>query len=152
MSDNDVKIINHSITRLLARREHSRHELYSKLALKGLDPDLIKQQLALFVEKDIQSDERYVEAFIRSRVSKGQGQQRIQLDLQQHNIDEAIILKAFEVCETDFTETALEAYRKKYADKPIEDWKDKQKRMRFLQYRGFNHQQIQNTLKVVAKE
>lgn len=152
MSDNDVKIINHSITRLLARREHSQQELLTKLSLKGLDSRLVKQQIALFVEKDIQSDQRFVEAFIRNRVLKGQGRKRIQMELQQHNIDEAIILTSFENCETDFAETAIQAYKKKYGQKPIEDWQDKQKRMRFLQYRGFNHEQIRIALKAVSQE
>ncbi|GAA6185678.1 MULTISPECIES: regulatory protein RecX [Alteromonadaceae] len=147
MSDNDVKIINHSITRLLARREHSQHELVTKLTLKGLDSGLVKQQIALFAEKDIQSDKRFVEAFIRNRVLKGQGLKRIQVELQQHNIDEMIVSNSFADCETDFAETAIQAYRKKYGDTPIRDWQDKQKRMRFLQYRGFNHEQIRIALK-----
>ncbi|GAB2709479.1 regulatory protein RecX [Aliiglaciecola sp. 3_MG-2023] len=146
MSDNDVKIINHSITRLLARREHSRHELVTKLTLKGLDRNLVKQQIDLFAEKDIQSDKRFVEAFIRNRVLKGQGLQRIQVELQQHNIDDSALSTALADCETDFAETAIQAYRKKYANKPIQDWQDKQKRMRFLQYRGFNHEQIRVAL------
>ncbi|MFA3789679.1 regulatory protein RecX [Aliiglaciecola sp. SL4] len=152
MSDYDVKIINHSITRLLARREHSQHELVTKLALKGLDRNLLKQQIALFAEKDIQSDKRFVEAFIRHRALKGQGLKRIQVELQQHNIDEITVSNALAESETDFAETAIQAYRKKYGSKPIQDWQDKQKRMRFLQYRGFNHEQIRLALKGESDE
>lgn len=146
MSDNDVKIINHSITRLLARREHSKTEIVSKLVLKGYDEKLIRQQLSLFVEKDIQSDARFVEVFIRSKVDKGQGRKRIEMELAQHNIDESLIQNGFSENDADFADTAKDVYVKKYRGKPIIDWKDKQKRMRFLQYRGFNTEQIKQAL------
>ncbi|GAA0857760.1 regulatory protein RecX [Aliiglaciecola litoralis] len=150
MSDNERKIINHSITRLLSRREHSQVEIINKLLLKGLDESLIRQQLTLFVEKDIQSDVRFVESFIRSKVQKGQGKQRIEMALKQHNIDENVIAQGFAENFQDFNQIALHVYRKKYADKPIVDWQDKQKRMRFLQYRGFNTAQINYVLKQIS--
>lgn len=146
MSDNDVKIINHSITRLLSRREHSKTEIVSKLMLKGYDEKLIRQQLALFVEKNIQSDARFVEVFIRSKVEKGQGRKRIELELAQHHIDEGLVHNGFSENDADFSETAIDVYLKKYRGKPIIDWKDKQKRMRFLQYRGFSTEQINRAL------
>ncbi len=142
MSDNDTKIINHSITRLLARREHSKSEIMTKLLSKGYDAELVKQQLALFVEKNIQSDERFVEVYIRSKMQKGHGKKRIKMSLSQHDIDENLIESGFAATDDSFFDTVIVVYQKKYGDKPIADWKDKQKRMRFLQYRGFTAEQI----------
>ncbi|WJG08381.1 regulatory protein RecX [Aliiglaciecola sp. LCG003] len=142
MANNDTKIINHSITRLLARREHCQTEIVNKLRAKGFDEKLVKQQLQLFVDKNIQSDARYVESYIRSKANSGQGKQRILMALQTQDIDENVINQGFEQAETDFYDNAVKVYQKKYTDKPIVDWQDKQKRMRFMQYRGFSTQQI----------
>lgn len=146
MTDNAVKIINHAITRLLAMREHSQQELAGKLAAKGIEGDLVRQQIQIFAEKDIQSDVRFVESFIRSRVVKGQGEQRIVMELKQRGVDEYLINQGLAQCETDFYALASQVYEKKYANRPINDWLEKQKRMRFLQYRGFNTEQIQFAL------
>jgi regulatory protein len=151
MSDNEVKIINHSITRLLARREHSQHELVNKLKMKGFDETSIRRQLTLFVEKDIQSDSRFVESFIRSKIAKGQGKTKIELTLGQHNIDNMTIELGFANCESDFNQIALQVYRKKYRDNPITDWSEKQKRMRFMQYRGFTTEQIKYVFRQIDK-
>ncbi|WP_185969349.1 regulatory protein RecX [Aliiglaciecola sp. M165] len=147
MADNDTKIINHSITRLLARREHSQQELIFKLSQKGFSEHAIRSQLRLFVEKDVQSDSRFVESFIRSKAQRGVGWQRIEKELQQHNIDQRLISEGLIEADIDFYQIAMQVYGKKYAKKPCKDWQEKQKRMRFLQYRGFNSDQIQHALK-----
>ena len=142
MTDNDVKIITHTITRLLSMREHSKHELLEKLVRKGLDERLCRQQIAKFTEQNIQSDTRFVESFIRSKVSKGQGEQRIRAELSQHQVDDSDIHQALSELEIDWYELAMQVYQKKYRGVPAEDWKEKQKRARYLQYRGFNLDQI----------
>lgn len=147
MADNDTKIINHSITRLLARREHSQQELIFKLTQKGFDEKSVRTQLKLFVEKDVQSDRRFTESFIRSKAQKGVGWGRIEMELQRHNISQETVSQAEVEADVDFYQVAAQVYEKKYALKPYKDWQEKQKRMRFMQYRGFNTDQIQYVLK-----
>ena len=152
MTDNDEKIIRHTITRLLATREHSLHELRSKLLNKQLDATLIEQQLHKFVEGNLQSEQRFVESYIRSKANKGQGPQRIRLALKEHCIDDQLIAQELDAAEVDFFAVAAQVYFKKYGHKPCADWQEKQKRMRFLQYRGFDQEQIVEALKNPASE
>lgn len=147
MTDNDLKIINHTITRLLATREHSLHELRNKLIAKDYDRQLVERQLNEFCDNNIQSDSRFAESFIRSKANKGQGPQRIRMALREHQINDALIEEGFAHSEIDFFAAACDVYIKKYRHKPIADWRDKQKRMGFLQYRGFEQDQIAQALK-----
>lgn len=146
MSDDELKIITHSITRLLAMREHSRREIRRKLAQKGFDPVLVNQQLDKFVEQNIQSESRFSEMLVRSRSTKGQGENRIRAELREHQIDDQTIAWALRECDVDFFALAAEVLHKKYGTSPAKSWPEKQKRMRFLQYRGFSHEQIKEAV------
>ena len=55
----------------LARREHSRLELYQKLKQRQFEPDVINSELSKLLDEGLQSDERFAEAFLRSRIDKG---------------------------------------------------------------------------------
>ena len=57
----------------LARREHSRLELYQKLKQRQFEPDVINSELNKLLDEGLQSDERFAEAFLRSRIDKGKG-------------------------------------------------------------------------------
>ena len=148
MTDNPLKIINHSITRLLAMREHSFKELTEKLVCRDFDSTLVVQQLNEFKQQNLQSDLRFAELCIRSKANKGQGEQRIRAALQEHSVDEATIAMAFAQAEIDFEQVARSVYAKKYQGKPAANWQEKQKRTRFLRYRGFATEQIRDLLKL----
>ena len=140
MSEDQAKIINHTITRLLSRREHSQFELMQKLLAKGLDDALCRQQLQFFIDKRIQSDERYIEAYVRSAYQKGKGPQVIRQTLAQHDI-EGVSEYIFND-DYDWYALASEVRIKRFGDGAHVDFAEKQKQMRFLQYRGFEQEQI----------
>ncbi|MFT4938271.1 MAG: regulatory protein [Paraglaciecola sp.] len=146
MTDNECKIINYTITRYLAAREHSRHELLRKLTLKEHDLKLSLQQIDKFSAANIQSEARFAESLVRSRINKGFGEHYIRCQLSEHKIDKELISQAIESCITDlqvdWSELACEVLAKKYRHTPAENWQEQQKRSRFLQYRGFDHEQI----------
>lgn len=146
MTDPQLKIINYSITRLLAMREHSQHNLLTKLLTKGLDETLCRQQIEQFTEKNIQSDSRFAEALIRAKARKGQGENRIWAELKEHHISSDIYLAALQELDIDWFEVAKQAYQKKYKTELANDWAERQKRQRFLQYRGFTMEQIKYAL------
>ena len=75
--------------RLLARREHSQVELARKLEAKGHDSDVAKQVVTELACQGLQSDRRFVEAFVRSRLGRGQGERKIRADLYARGIDDA---------------------------------------------------------------
>ena len=146
MTDNARKIINNTITRLLAAREHSRHELLRKLLLKEYDPELSLQQIDKFNAANIQSEARFAESLVRGRINKGFGEHYIRCLLSEHKIEQGLISQAIENCVTelqiDWYEHACQVLAKKYRDTPAKNWQEQQKRTRFLQYRGFDHEQI----------
>jgi regulatory protein len=151
MTDNESKIINYAITRYLAAREHSRHELLNKLLRKEHDAQLSQQQIDKFSQADIQSDQRFAESLVRGRVNKGIGEQHIRSELKEHYIEQELVSQAFEVQDEDWFELALKVYIKKYGDTLAVSWQEQQKRSRFLQYRGFSYEQIHYVNQVFAK-
>ena len=70
----------------LARREHSARELKSKLELRGLDGEQSRAALAELQAKNYQSDERFGEMLVRSRLEGGYGARWIIAELRQHGI------------------------------------------------------------------
>ena len=81
MSAEEAKIINQMITRYLSRREHSYFELTQKLTQKGFSLKACKKQLDLYVQRDIQSDSRYVQSMVRNAYHNGKGPQVIRQTL-----------------------------------------------------------------------
>ena len=54
----------------LARREHGRGELLDKLTRFGFDPAVADDAVAQLVDDGLQSDARFAEAFVRSRINQ----------------------------------------------------------------------------------
>lgn len=131
---------------LLVRREHSARELALKLGAKGVESSLVDTVITRLIAERLQSDERYTEVYLRLRSDKGYGPQRIKAELRERGIDDALISAQFrqaeEAGELDWYGLAAAAYAKKYGGRPVEEIKERAKRTRFLQYRGFDHEQI----------
>ncbi len=131
---------------LLARREHSVKELATKLISRGVVSELIESVITRLIDERLQSDERFAEVYLRQRSLKGYGPVRIGVELRERGVDDALISAQFrrvdDEGEIDWFERAATAYAKKYGGTPVADIKERAKRMRFLQYRGFSHEQI----------
>jgi regulatory protein len=128
--------------RLLSRREHSAFEIRDKLQKRDFDETEIAQAIVELKQGGWLSDERFAEAYIRMRQLKGFGPIRIAMELNERGVDE-IIVDEYLHADDDVWQQILERqYQKKYRNKAIEDYNDKAKRIRFLQYRGFPLDQI----------
>ncbi|WP_339673210.1 regulatory protein RecX [Dasania marina] len=128
---------------LLARREHGYQELYSKLSSKFVKsehhpPALIDEQLKMLREQGLQNDERFVEAFINSKKNSGKGPMVVRQQLQQKGINAELIALALEAVEEEWYALAQALYERKYQGEPFADHKEKAKRIRFMQSRGFS--------------
>ena len=128
----------------LARREYGQTELIRKLADKGFDRDVATQAVAQLSEEGLQSDQRFAESFIQSRVNQGKGPVRIRLDLGQRGVNESTIEIALEEADPDWRALAREQRHKKFGTSVPSDFKEKARQMRFLQYRGFEQDHIQS--------
>lgn len=129
----------------LARREHSRFELKQKLLRKHFEQDDIELVLNEFLEKNLQSDERFCDAYVRMRMRLGFGPERIRLELEQKKVASELINDCLMTYHDDFYEVARLAWQKKFKQ-AASDLKEKAKQQRFLHYRGFSQDIIRAIL------
>jgi regulatory protein len=132
--------------RLLARREHSRAELVHKLAARGAPGELVEEVLASLTARRLQSDERYAEALISSRVGRGQGPVRIRRELAERGVAAAIIDAALEAAGADWFRLAHETRQRRFGAAAPAVWNERVRQARFLEYRGFSAEQIRFAL------
>ncbi|MCP5089745.1 MAG: regulatory protein RecX [Gammaproteobacteria bacterium] len=130
----------------LARREYGHTELIRKLAEKGFERRAVDDAVGKLAEEGLQSDQRFAESFVQSRINQGKGPVRIRLDLGQRGIDAAAIEIALEDACPDWHQLAREIREKKFGRALPADFKEKARQMRFLQYRGFEQDHIQSAV------
>lgn len=128
--------------RLLAMREHSVSEMRRKLADKSENHEIIEAVIDDLQQRKYLSDERFTESFIRSRRNRGIGPIKIKSELKAKGINNVLIQDKLNLESAVWFDLALEQYKKKFADSPVEDYKSWSKRARFLQGRGFTMDQI----------
>jgi regulatory protein len=127
----------------LARREHGRSELFNKLTRFGFEADVADDAVARLVEDGLQSDVRFAEAFVRSRINQGKGPAKIRADLREKGVNDGVTEDGIRDADEDWYALAVEVRLKKFgAERPAE-FKEKARQMRFLQSRGFEQDQIQ---------
>ena len=141
-----IKELLHQAIALLARREHSSKELQQKLLRRGYLLDDIKEVLQFVQEKNYQSDIRAADCIFRNRLSRGYGWQYIESEMVQKGVTFEIIDSIRQAAEIDWQHQAMLVYSKKYGDDKIVDQKEKAKRIRFLQYRGFSLDEIMSVV------
>jgi len=126
---------------LLARREHSRLELRRKLGARDLPDELIEQALDDLQQDGLLSDQRFAESFAGSRLRRGQGPQRILAELRQRGVVDALAEQALASLGADWLATARAVREKRFGRAVPQDFKERARQARFLQYRGFSAEQ-----------
>ncbi|MBC3765082.1 recombination regulator RecX [Neptunicella marina] len=144
MTDNTPSSIRETLTRLLARREHSERELYQKLQQRGISAQELSPILEQFKQRGWQSNLRFAESFVRQRIAKGQGQLRIRNELRERGVEDSAVNQALAEQDVDWFELAKTVHDKKFSRDALPlTAQQKQKHQRYLQYRGFSPDQIQ---------
>jgi regulatory protein len=140
-------IIKHYALNLLARREHSQVELRAKLIAKGYDANDISTVLQGLVNEKAQSDERFAESYMHMRANRGYGPLRIRAELRERGINNEIIDKIITFDDQLWTDNAQKIWHKKFGGKIPTSFQERTKQMKFLQYKGFDIEQIKLILK-----
>ncbi len=147
---------------LLARREHSLSELQAKLDRRFTASELVASVLEELQGENLQSDERFAQSLLRQRMQRGYGPARIRQDMRERGLDDAAIAAAHAAVEPDWFAAAEEVFVRKFGDALVTSpagessggdenvpgpvarreaqqaaYKEKARRMRFMQYRGF---------------
>lgn len=95
-----------AMLRCLARREYSREELYRRLVMKGFDEMECRRLVDEATRQGWQSDERYAEAYSRSRVERLNGPLKIRAELRARGVADPVIEQALSAVDADWVELA----------------------------------------------
>jgi len=120
--------------RLLGRREYSLLELENRIRQKWPEAEAIGNLVAQLAGENLVSDQRYAEAFTRSRVQRHQGPLKIRA-----------AMRALEAEADNWLELAHKWLQRQHPG-PL-SFKDKQKYYRRLVNRGFTHDQAMDACK-----
>ncbi|MGE4533282.1 regulatory protein RecX [Halomonas sp.] len=135
--------------RLLARREYARAELAERLAAKGHAAAEVEACLDALAEAGLQSDARFAESFLRSRLARGQGPVKIRLELERRGVEREVVATAFAEQEaggaTDWFALAAETLARRFSG-PGDSPRERARRERFLAGRGFDFDQVRHAL------
>jgi regulatory protein len=133
--------------RLLTVREHSRAELRNKLLARGFDPRAVDRLLSQLEEKDLLSDERFVASYAESRVRRGFGPRRIVPELRQKGVAQDLIDRHLRRSPEQWLNLIAAVHDKKYGGGRPRDFKERARRARFLEYRGFEPELVRRFLR-----
>lgn len=135
---------------LLARREHSFLELAQKLSPKFPDDDVLPP-LKKLRDENLQSDQRYLEAYIRFRRNKGFGPLKIEAELYPKGLDSEQVRENLYAGENDWTELCQQVLAKRFPALDKNNLKERAKAERFLVQRGFSSDQIRAAIFAINK-
>ena len=128
--------------RLLSTREHSFSELESKLNKNDDCQDDVLAVIEQLRVEDLQSDDRFTEAYIHCRQQRGFGSVRIRQELRERNVSDELIALHLQANDARWNELVCQVREKKYGKLVPTSYADKMKQSQFLQYRGFTSEQI----------
>lgn len=138
-----VSDIRFSAMSLLALREHSVKELKDKLGRKFESVALVNEAITGLIEQNLQSDERFAQAFVAMRQRQGKGSVIIKMELREKGIDAGLIARSVDENDVAWFELARDAWHKKFRGTMPADPRERAKQMRFLHSRGFSSRHIQ---------
>jgi regulatory protein len=130
---------------ILSRRDHSSEELRGKLLGKGYDAAVVAEIIERLRTERLLDDARYLENFVAYRASRGQGPNRVRADLRGLGLPGAEI-EATLAAYLDWPTQLKRACEKKFGTSLPTNYADRQRRARFLAYRGFSGAQIRAAL------
>ena len=148
----DAKAVEAAAVRLLARREHSIDELRRKLLSKGYPPDTIEPVVQKLAGKRLVSDERFTSSFVHHHAKRGQGPVRIRAELRQQGIADPQVEEALRSADIDWVQLAREVRRRKFGATAPRSLGERAKQARFLQYRGFDAEQLRAAFREDSSE
>lgn len=140
---------------LLARREYSQQELRQKLTQKGADNEVIDTCLERLINENYQSDQRFTEMFVRTRVGQRYGPRKIHYELQQKGIETPLATAETAKYLDDILDNAQLLIERKAPRGDIftifNDRKLKEKVTRFLVGRGYEYDTINLAFEIVQE-
>ena len=146
----DRAMLRRAALNLLAQREQTAFELKQKLSRRFPDQaSLLDGVIARLQAQGLQNDSRMAEAYVRYRVQRGQGPMKIRSEMSQKGLAGSVMDDAFRSQAPDWFALAASVLHKRFGDAESNagiDRKERAKRSRFLQQRGFHYEHISAAL------
>ena len=146
----DRAMLRRAALNLLAQREQTAFELKQKLSRRFPDQaSLLDGVIARLQAQGLQNDSRMAEAYVRYRVQRGQGPMKIRSEMSQKGLAGTVMDDAFRSQAPDWFALAASVLHKRFGDAESNagiDRKERAKRSRFLQQRGFHYEHISAAL------
>lgn len=137
---------------IITRRDHAKAELSQKLSQRGFPLELIQPVIERCSDQGYLDDQRFAASFIRGKINKGHGLNRIRNEIRFKGVSEHHFNNALTELAPDWFEQAKLSYQKKFRDSEITDYKDRQKRQRYLFQRGFDSEQVRYAMSTSTDE
>ena len=135
-----------SAMRLLVAREHTVMEVTRKLISRGHDRLHVKDVLDELTDEGLQSDERFAEVYVHSRIQKGYGPSHIARSLREKGVEDHLINQYLSLTDGEWLSVAKGTLDKRFPTAAVLNQKDWDRRARFLSSRGFSGAMIYKTL------
>lgn len=126
----------------LARREHSEQELRRKLQVRAEDEAEVDEVLRQLKVEKLQSDERFIEAYVNHRIGAGIGPMKLRYELRQKGVDEELVEACLEPLADEWDDMMRSQRERKYGAPIPNDYSARMKQARFLQNRGFSPESV----------
>ena len=97
--------------------------------------------------KRLVSDDRFAASFVHHHAQRGQGPVRIRTELRQQGVSDELIEAQLQEAEFDWVALAAAVRQRKFGATAPRNMAERAKQARFLQYRGFDSDQIRAALK-----
>jgi len=115
--------------------------------VKGYSPSLISIVIEQLISEGLQSDQRFTETYLNSRLQKGYGPVRLRQELGERGIHDNLIDICIDGLDIDWMEVLHSVRQKKFGGELPVRFSEQAKESRFLQYRGFTSNQIRRLYK-----
>ncbi|MDZ4262065.1 MAG: regulatory protein RecX [Pseudomonadota bacterium] len=136
----------------LALREHSVKELKDKLSRKYAYAEQVEQAINELTEQNLQSDERFAQAFVSMRQRQGKGPVIIKMELRKKGVAAELIAHFVDDTDPLWLELARDVRTKKFKGAAVINQQERAKQMRFLHSRGFSSRHIQEAFTSVSAD
>lgn len=147
-----ISEIRFSAMNFLVLREHSAKELKDKLARKFEQAELVEEVIKGLIEQNLQSDERFTQAFVSMRQRQGKGSVIIKMELREKGVTAELIAQFVNDADPLWGELVRDVRYKKFRGAVPLDQRERAKQVRFLHSRGFSGCHIQGAFSVISED
>ncbi|EIV6988413.1 regulatory protein RecX [Klebsiella pneumoniae] len=135
------ELYDHAVS-LLARRDYASGELARTLSKMTENREKIDKALSRLVECGYLDDNRLITHMIDKHVRKKHGPARIKQEIRQKGFSPELVEQILEKVDVDWYAMARELKVSKFGDAVASEAKEKNKQIRYLQYKGFSMDMI----------